>query len=216
MKVKDNNVTKYLSDNPWETELSQLRDLALTCGLTESFKWRQPCYSFHGKNIVILGSFKSYCIISFFKGVLLKDDKSLLKKPGKNTRSGRIIPFTNVEEILTLETTLKAYIQEAIEVEKAGTKIPCNTGENTPIPEELSSLMKEDAAFKKAFFNLTPGRQRGYLIYFSGAKQSKTRASRIKKYKEQIIDGFGFHDCTCGLTQKPPNCDGSHKKLQKQ
>lgn len=214
MSGKNSEVDAFLNaGKPWHEELMQLRNISLECQLSETLKWRQPCYTYQGNNILILGSFKSYCTVSFFKGALLKDAENLLKRPGGNTRSGRIIPFTNLEEIQKLEKTLRTYIYEAIEVEKAGLKVPPIATEKVLIPEELAVILKNDTSYKKAFYALTPGRQRGYVLYFSGAKQSKTRASRIEKYRPQILAGYGFHDCTCGHSQKPPGCDGSHKHI---
>jgi len=207
-------VDQYISKaQKWQEELKQLRKLLLDCALTEELKWGVPCYTFQNKNLILIGGFKAYCALSFFKGVLLKDTNKILKKPGDNSQSVRLIRFTNVQEILNMATKLKAYIQEAIEIENAGLKV--NFKEKTPLvfPEELLQLFKENPALKVAFEALTPGRQRGYNLYFSAPKQSKTRISRIEKYTSKILSGKGFHDCTCGLSKKMPSCDGSHKFL---
>ncbi|MDH7913578.1 DUF1801 domain-containing protein [Winogradskyella sp. SYSU M77433] len=197
--------------NKWKTELETLRNLILECNLVEDFKWRKPCYTFQDKNIVIIGGLKNYCNISFLKGALLKDEDKILQKPGKNSRSARIVPFTSVEDILSLKTVLKKYIYEAIEIEKSGLKI--ETSDELEYPEELKQIFKENIKFKTAFENLTKGRQRGYLLHFSGAKQYQTRLNRIGKYTERIFDGKGMLDCVCGHSKKMPNCDGSHKYL---
>ena len=194
----------------WQDELSLLRNILLECGLTEEIKWGAPCYLFENANIIILHNFKAYCAIGFFKGALLKDAKGLLKKPGENTQGSRVFPFLNTKEIVKQKALIKAYIFEAIEIEKAGLKITTSAAA-IEIPEELEQQFKKNAAFKKAFYQLTPGRQRAYLIHFTGAKQSATRTSRIEKFIPQILCGKGFNDCTCGLSKKMPICDGSHK-----
>lgn len=198
----------------WQQEYEQLRRITLDCQLTEEFKWRQPCYSFQGKNIAIIGGFNEYCALMFFKGSLLKDFEGILKAPGENTQSGRQIRFTNVREIVEMEPILKAYIFEAIEVEKAGLKVKFKKASEYTIPEELKNKFEGNPALKKAFEALTPGRQKGYLLYFSAPKQSKTRDSRIESYTQRILDGKGFHDCVCGLSKKYPKCDGSHKFIK--
>jgi len=146
---------------------------------------------------------------------LLQDTQDILKSPGENTQSGRQIRFTNLQEIVEMESILKAYIFEAIEVEKAGLKVKLKKTSEYDIPEELQNKLDEDPAFKTAFESLTPGRQKGYLLYFSAAKQSKNRESRIENYKPRILDGKGFHDCVCGLSKRFPTCDGSHKNIKK-
>lgn len=196
----------------WQEELKQLRTIVLDCGLTEELKWGQPCYTFNNTNVLLLGGFKDYCFISFLKGVLLYDSESLLKKPGEHTQSGRIISFTEIQKITDLTQTLKAYIYEAIEVEKAGLKVAESKTELV-FPDELYKKFESDPAFKSAFEALTPGRQRAYNIYFSGAKQSKSRESRIENYVQRIFNGKGLNDCTCGLSKRMPNCDGSHKYI---
>ncbi|MGS2739020.1 YdeI/OmpD-associated family protein [Sinomicrobium sp. M5D2P17] len=177
----------------WTKELERLRTIVLDCGLTEELKWGVPCYTFQGKNIVITGAFKEYCALSFFKGALLNDVNGILVKPGENTQSGRIIPFTGIREIVETEAVLKTYIYEAIEVEKTGLKVDFNK-DPEPVPEELQHKFDELPALKTAFYALTPGRQRGYILHFSGAKQSATRESRIEKCIPKILTGKGFHD----------------------
>jgi uncharacterized protein YdeI (YjbR/CyaY-like superfamily) len=197
----------------WQYELEKLRMIILDCGLTEELKWRQPCYTFKESNIVIIGEYKEYCAISFFKGALLNDTKEILIQQTENVQSGRQIRFTNVAEIMKMEAALKAYIFEAIEVEKAGLKVDFKKNTEIIFPEELQHKLNKNAVFKTAFYALTPGRQRGYMLHFSAPKQSSTRESRIEKYAQQIINGKGLNDCTCGLSKKMPNCDGSHKYI---
>ena len=180
--------------NTWREELKQLRRIALDCGLTEELKWNQPCYTFQGNNILLISAFKNYAVISFFKGVLLKDLNKILVSSTKNMQSGRQIRFTDVEEIIELEPVIKAYIDEAIQVEKAGLKVKYKETSEFVFPEELLEKFDESPAFKTAFEALTPGRQRGYLLHFSSAKQSKTRKARIEKHTQMILEGKGLHD----------------------
>ncbi|MED4205412.1 DUF1801 domain-containing protein [Neobacillus mesonae] len=197
----------------WQEEMKKLRMIILDCGLEEELKWRIPCYTFQKNNIVIIQGFKDYFALGFFKGGLLKDANGILSKPGENTQAGRLIRFTNVIEIAEMEPIVKAYIQEAIEVENAGLKVEIKK-EPITIPEELQNKLEQLPDFKTAFETLTPGRQRAYILYFSAPKQSKTRTARVEKYMQRILDGKGLNDCTCGLSQKPPNCDGSHKSIR--
>lgn len=178
----------------WQDELRRLRTIILDCPLTEEVKWRVPCYTFQGRNVVFLGRFKEYCAISFVKGVLLKDASGVLDKPGENTQSARLIRFTDVRQIVEMEPVLKAYIHEAIEVEKAGLKVNFKKTSEYDVPEEFQAKLDEIPALKAAFAALTPGRQRAYLLHFSGAKQSKTRASRVEKCMRQILNGKGLDD----------------------
>jgi uncharacterized protein YdeI (YjbR/CyaY-like superfamily) len=175
----------------WREEFERLRKVCLDCGLTEELKWGKPCYSHQGSNIVLIHGFKHYFALLFFKGALLKDPNGILKKFG--WQAARRIPFTNVREIGEMESVLKAYIHEAIEAEKAGLKVILKKNPE-PIPEELQNKLDEIPALKAAFKALTPGRQRGYILYFSGAKQSKTRESRIRKCMPQILKGKGLND----------------------
>lgn len=177
----------------WTGELEQLRSIVLDCGLTEERKWGVPCYTYQNHNVVIIGAFKDYCALSFFKGALLNDASGILRKPGKNTQSGRIIPFTERKEIAAMETLLKTYIHEAIEVEKARLKMDFKKNPE-PVPEELQDKLEEIPALRTAFEALTPGRQRGYILHFSGARQSATRKSRIEKCIPKIFSGKGLHD----------------------
>lgn len=180
--------------NFWRKELVYLRSIILQCGLTEELKWSVPCYTFDSKNILILSAFKEYCSISFFKGSLLKDQQKLLVAPGENSQAARLFKFTSLEEIREVEKEIKAYIFEAVEIEKAGLKVNFKDPADQELPEELSEIMKDLPELEKAFYSLTPGRQRGYILYFSAPKQSQTRKNRIEKYIPKIMDGLGFHD----------------------
>ena len=207
-------VDEYLSQiNKWKKELIKLRAIIVDCGLEEEYKWRLPCYTDRKKNIVILQNFKEYCAIGFFKGVLLKDSKKILSKPGENTQEGRYISFTNLLQIEKLEQSVKDYIFEAVEIERARLIVKLKKTSDYAVPEELEIKFENDPDFKTAFKNLTPGRQRGYLLNFSQPKQSSTRTARIEKSVNRIMAGKGFHDCICGMSKRMPNCDGSHKNL---
>lgn len=209
-------VDSYLENvKNWKEELQELRKIILDCGLTEEFKWRNPCYQYKGKNILLISGFKEHCRVSFFKGVLLKDTDKLLKLAGPNSRSVKIATFHNTKDILELEPVLKRYIFEAIELEKAGIKVAIDKNQKLEYPEELNAIFDSNTAFKEAFENLTKGRQRGYVLHFNGAKQSKTKSSRIEKCKTRILEGYGLNDCTCGYTKRKPNCDGSHNRIGK-
>jgi len=178
----------------WQQELKYLRQLVLSCGLKEELKWSVPCYTHNGHVIVMVAAFKENATLSFFKGALLKDENGILKKPGKNSQAGRVIRFTNIEEIIALEDVLKTYIFEAVEVDEQGKKVTYKNIRDYEVPEEFQERLDADADLKEAFEVLTPGRQKGYLLYFAGAKQSKTRASRVEKYMPKIMKGLGFHD----------------------
>jgi len=175
----------------WRKEMEKLRRISLDCGLTEELKWGKPCYTFQKSNIVIIQGFKEFCALLFCKGALLNDPNGILKQFG--WQAARRIPFTNVRELLEMEPILKAYIHEAIEAEKAGLEVNFNKNPE-PIPEELQNKLDEIPALKAAFAALTPGRQRGYILYFSRAKQSKTRESRVEKCMRQILKGKGLND----------------------
>ena len=178
----------------WRGEYEKMRTIALDCGLTEELKWGCPCYSFQNKNVVLIHGFKEYCAFLFFKGALLKDTHHILIQQTENVQSARQIRFTNVREIAGMKTILKAYIYQAIEVEKAGVKVVLKKTSDYKVPEEFQIKLDTMPALKKAFESLTPGRQRGYLYYFSQPKQSKTRESRIEKYTGHILDGKGIDD----------------------
>lgn len=188
-------VDAYLDEiEQWQDEARELRRIVLDCQLTEEVKWRLPCYTFQNNNVVIIQGFKHYCALMFFKGALLKDTQGVLVKPGKNTQAGRQIRFTNVQGILEKEAILKAYIDEAIEVEKTGLKVELKKTSEYVIPGEFQTKLDENPALKTAFEALTPGRQRAYLLYFSGAKRSKTRERRVEKSMQRILDGKGLND----------------------
>lgn len=178
----------------WREETEKLRRIALGCGLTEELKWGKPCYSLAGSNIAIIQGFKEYCALLFCKGALLKDAAGILVRPGENTQAAQQARFTNVREIAERANLLKACLREAIELEKAGVQMRYKETAEFAVPEELIAMMKKEPSLKKAFAALTPGRQRGYLLYFAGAKQSATRAARIEKYREQILAGKGLRD----------------------
>ena len=184
----------YFSKGKWNKELEQLRKIVLDCGLTEELKWGCPCYTFENSNIVLIHVFKEYCALLFFKGALLNDANGILVQQTKNVQAARQIRFTNAGEIGKLAKVLKAYIYEAIEVEKAGLKVKLKKTAEFSMPEEFQKKLNKNAALKTAFYALTPGRQRGYLLYFSQAKQSTTRESRIEKYAKQILKGKGLND----------------------
>jgi uncharacterized protein YdeI (YjbR/CyaY-like superfamily) len=178
----------------WKEEFEKLRMIVLDCQLTEELKWGCPCYTFEKSNIVLIHGFKEYCALLFFKGALLKDAKGILVQQTENVQAGRQIRFTNVREIVKMKTILKACIDEAIEVEKAGLKVDFKKRAELITPEELQNKFDEIPALKTAFSALTPGRQRAYVLYFSAAKQSKTRASRVEKCMQQILTGKGLDD----------------------
>ena len=208
-------VDTYISElSKFKKEIEQLRAIVLDCGLVEELKWGVPCYTYKKSNIIMLGTFKDFCIISFLKGVLLNDAEGILSQQGENTQSSRVIKFTDAKDIVKLKATIKVYIFEAIEIENAGLKVELKKTEDYAMPEELTATLKKDAKLKKAFENLTPGRKRGYLLHFSGSKQSQTRQSRIDACTPRILKGKGIHDCICGLSKKMPGCDGSHKQLK--
>jgi uncharacterized protein YdeI (YjbR/CyaY-like superfamily) len=178
----------------WQEEFEKLRMIILDCGLTEELKWGCPCYTFEKRNIVLIHGFKEYCALLFFKGALLNDANGILVQQTENVQAARQIRFTNVREIVKTERILKAYIYEAIEVEKAGLKVSLKKTSEFKAPEEFQNKLDEIPALKTAFDALTPGRQRAYILYFSAAKQSKTRASRVEKCMQQILNGKGLDD----------------------
>jgi uncharacterized protein YdeI (YjbR/CyaY-like superfamily) len=193
--MKNPKVDRYLSKvKKWQTEMEQLRAIILDCPLTEELKWGKPCYSFQESNIVILQGFKDFCALLFCKGALLKDANGILKKPGENTQAARRIPFTHVQEIVEMKPILKAYLNEAIEVQKAGLEVNYKKITELVFPEEFQNKLDEDPSLKTAFEALTPGRQRAYHLYFSAAKQSKTRESRVEKCRQRILKGKGLND----------------------
>lgn len=178
----------------WKKEFEKLRTIILDCGLDEELKWGQACYMFQERNIVLIHGFKEYCALLFFKGALLNDPESILIQQTENVQSARQIRFTNVREIAEKERIIKAYIYEAIEVEKAGLQVKLKKTADFKIPEEFQNKLNKNKALKKAFDALTPGRQRAYIFHFSQPKQPKTREARIEKYIPQILDGKGLDD----------------------
>lgn len=178
----------------WQDEIGLLRDIALSCGLDEELKWGCPCYTFKGNNVVLIHVFKEYCAFLFFKGALLKDPEGILVQQTENVQAARQIRFTTTTQIKKLGKSLKTYIFEATEVEKAGLKVPMKKTREFEVPEEFQAKLNKMPDLKKAFKALTPGRQRAYLLYFSQAKQAKTREARIDKYIPQILSGKGLDD----------------------
>ena len=205
--------TFLLNVKKWREELTVLRSIVMDSGLGEELKWGAPCYVHEQANVMIIQGFKDYFALMFFKGALMKDPQNLLHKPGENTQSGRQIRMTSMDEMLGQEEVLRAYIQHAIEVEKAGEKVAVKKTEEYAVPLELEESFAENSELQHAFYGLTPGRQRAYLLHFAEAKQSATRKARIEKYTPRILKGKGILDCWCGLSKRMPTCDGSHKQL---
>lgn len=195
MNLKNPKVDFYFEkDSIWQGEYQQLRNIVLDCGLTEELKWGVPCYTLNGKNVVLIHGFKEYCALLFHKGVLLKDTEGILVQQTENVQAARQIRFTGKVQITELEPILKAYLYEAIEVEKAGLQVKLKKTSEFDMPEELQNKLDTDTEFKTAFEALTPGRQRGYMLYFSQPKQSKTRISRIEKSFPKILNGKGYNE----------------------
>jgi uncharacterized protein YdeI (YjbR/CyaY-like superfamily) len=184
----------FTKASKWQEAYSELRMLALDCGLTEELKWGCPCYTQQKNNVVLIHGFKNYCALLFMQGALLKDPKNILIQQTENVQSARQIRFTNMEEILKNKSTIKAYLKEAIAIDKAGLKVELKKTTEYKIPDEFQHVLNDMPELKTAFEALTPGRQRGYLLYFSAAKQVKTREARIEKYLQQILDGKGLDD----------------------
>lgn len=178
----------------WQAELAKLRNIILDCGLREELKWGVPVYTFKGKNVVLISAFKDNCVLSFFKGVLLKDANGILSKQGKNSQAARVVRFTSVREIVEKEKILKDYIHEAVELERAGLKVSFKPTSEYEIPVEFQRKLDKNHTLKKSFEALTPGRQRAYILHFSQPKQSKTREARIEKFMSQILSGKGLND----------------------
>ena len=195
-KVKKNpKVDAFLKGTrKWQQEMEKLRKIVLGSQLNEELKWGKPCYTFEKSNVVLIHGFKEYCALLFFKGALLKDPRGILVQQTENVQAARQIRFTNIREINELEPILKAYIDQAVEVEKAGLEVSYKKTSEFKAPEELEKKLAKIPALKKAFNALTPGRQRGYLLYFSAAKQPKTRETRIEKCMPQILKGKGLND----------------------
>jgi uncharacterized protein YdeI (YjbR/CyaY-like superfamily) len=198
----------------WKDEMTLLRSILLECKLTEEIKWGKPCYTFNNKNIVIIQDFKHHCDLGFFNGSLLTNTNNLLEKPGEYTQTARQLRFLDIADLKKKKTIIKNFIKEAIKNEQNGVKSNQASVEKVEPVDELIEIFKKNKSFEKAFKALTPGRQRAYLMLFANAKQSETRVSRIEKYIPRVLDGFGLTDCTCGLSKRMPNCDGSHKFLK--
>jgi uncharacterized protein YdeI (YjbR/CyaY-like superfamily) len=191
----NSNVDEFISKaEKWQDEFRKLRSILLGCQLTEEWKWGKPCYTFENNNIVLMHGFKEYCALLFIKGSLLHDPQGILVQQTENVQAGRQIRFTNVQEIVAKETILKDYIREAVEVEKAGLEVDFKKNTEYAIPEEFQNKLAEIPALKTAFEALTPGRQRGYILYFSEPKQVKTRQSRVEKCMPLILSGKGLND----------------------
>ena len=184
----------FEKDSKWQSAYQKLRSIVLDCGLDEELKWGQPCYTFQNTNIVLIHGFKDYCALLFFKGALLNDPNNILIQQTENVQSARQIRFTTAGEITKMKAALKAYIYEAIEVEKAGLKVKLKRTADYKVPVEFQNKLDKQPALKKAFESLTPGRQRAYIFYFSQAKQAKTREARVEKYLKQIMAGKGLDD----------------------
>ncbi|HTF17155.1 MAG TPA: DUF1801 domain-containing protein [Chryseolinea sp.] len=184
----------FRKSEKWHKELAPLRTIVLACGLTEELKWGVPCYTFGESNIVLIHVFKEYCALLFFKGALLKDADGILVQQTKNVQAARQIRFTNVREIVGAKALIKAYVKEAMEVEKSGLTVKLKKATEFDIPEEFQNKLDDIPALKAAFYALTPGRQRGYILHFSSAKQAKTREARVEKYRQHILDGKGLDD----------------------
>ena len=184
----------YFNKGNWQKETQQLRKIVLDCDLKEELKWGCPCYTFEGKNIVLIHVFKEYFALLFFKGALLNDPEKILIQQTENVQSARQIRFTNLQEIVKMAQVIKAYIYQAVEVEEAGLKVPLKKTKDFTVPEELQDKLNEMPSLKTAFEALTPGRQRGYIFYFSQPKQSKTREARVEKSLPKILDGKGLDD----------------------
>ena len=188
-------VDDYISKlKKWQEEMDKLRSIALDCQLAEELKWGAPCYTYQNSNVILIHGFKEYCALLFFKGALLSDANKILIQQTENVQSARQIRFTDIQQINKREKVIKAYIYEAIEVEKAGLKVVFKKKKEPSFPEEFQKILKKNVALKKAFFALTPGRQKGYVLHFSEAKQSKTRLSRIEKCMNLILQGKGLND----------------------
>ena len=195
MKRKNPKVDKFISRaGKWHEEFKKLRTIILDCGLTEELKWGCPCYTLENRNVVLMHGFKEYCALLFFKGALMNDNEGILVQQTRNVQAGRQIRFTNVREITGMKSVLKDYINNAIEVEKSGLKVKMKKTSDYKVPEELQYKLDKIPELRKAFYALTPGRQRGYIYYFSQPKLSKTREARVEKYMKHIIDGKGLND----------------------
>jgi uncharacterized protein YdeI (YjbR/CyaY-like superfamily) len=205
--------TFFEKGSAWQECMQALRKIVLQCGLDETMKWNVPCYMHEGKNILLLHGFKHYCAINFFKGALLSDKEQLLIQQTENVQEGRQIRYTDALNIKKQAPILEAYIKEAIAIEQNKIKLPLPEKKSQHLPDELLQQFSNNASLEAAFKALTPGRQRGYLLHFTEAKQSATVTKRILAAQSKILMGKGLHDCTCGLSKRMPQCDGSHKLM---
>jgi uncharacterized protein YdeI (YjbR/CyaY-like superfamily) len=203
------------NEKRWKPELTALRAIVVDCMLTQEIKWKVPCFTKKGKNIVLIHGFKDYCAILFLKGALLQDPENILIQQTETVQFGRQIRFTSVQDIQQQQAIIKAYIIEAITIEEQGLQVVTKPHADYILPLELLDSFGKNKALQTAFEALTPGRQRGYILHFSGAKQSQTRQDRIDNCTAKILNGKGLMDCTCGLSKRMPSCDGSHKILAK-
>lgn len=211
-KSMNKEVENYFRDlDRWGVELARLREIVMRSALEETLKWGVPCYMKDGKNICLLGKFNEFVSVSFFKGALLKKNVDKLVRPGSNSNHVKLLKFHSIDEINKAEQIIIECIEEAFEIERLGLQVEKVIFSSSDYPQELIERFEVDSAFQEAFFKLTPGRQRGFLLFFKSAKQSKTVVARIEKHYQRIHDGYGIHDCTCGLSQRMPTCDGSHK-----
>lgn len=210
----DERVETYFGKlEAWEEELRLLRELCLEAGLEETFKWMHPCYTKDGKNIAILQEFKDYCAILFQKGALLDDPDGILVAMTENVQSARQIRFRNLAEVVSRKSFVSRCLVAAVELERSGAKVAMKGVEDFAVPEELLKAFEDHPEWKRSFEALTPGRRKGYLLHFAGAKQSATRTSRIESCIPRILLGKGLTDCVCGQSARMPSCDGSHKHL---
>ena len=214
--MKNSDLDAYFNtEHAFSDILSRLRLILLGCGLSEVSKWQSPCYTLEAKNICILGRFKDNCVLSFFKGAMLHDEAGILVKAGENSQAGRILRFRTMNDFTRVEPYLKAYIFEAIELERSGVKVALEHRHVWEIPSAFNAVFATDEPYKAAFEALTTGRQRAYAMFVAGAKNEKTQFDRVAKFRQRILDGYGMNDCTCGLSRRMPSCDGSHKQLTK-
>lgn len=205
----------YFNDAPlWQKEMKALRAILQNLDIEETYKWKQPCYVSDGKNICIIGAFKAYCVVSFFKGALLQDRENVLEAPGKNSQATKMLRFTSLQAIEADKDLIIEYVNEAIAIEEAGLRVAFKDASTYTIVPELQAFFDEISEFKSAFYALTPGRQKGYLLHFEAAKHSKTRLQRIEKAMDRIYAGKGIQDCICGHSKRMPRCDGSHKAFE--
>lgn len=209
--MSTNALDFFNKNQKWQKEINLLRSIILECLETETIKWRVPVYMYKEANIVIITVLKDYFALGFFKGVLLQDTAQLLISPGENSQSIKLFKFTDIQQITSIKEIIKAYIFEAIEIEKAGLKVELTKSQNLELLPELISFFEENLSLKIAFEKLSPGRQRAYNMYFGAPKSKKSKIDRIKKYIPRILTGKGINDCVCGLSKKMPSCDGSHK-----